>query len=295
MKTKEADACLRQGRLLGGKIFTLIELLVVIAIIAILAAMLLPALKQAKDSAKKASCAGNLKQIGTGAASYEGDNDGLFCASEVPGNSYGPLFYMITCVGGGAAGDLHNPLALSFQEFSKDYLRCPRLDRNNSRTTADYGVFHCPANMAPSIRDYYDISYLSGTIVNGYYSRGQASSTWGLSSGDLTILANTYNRGSYGGTGPINYRKALKPSSLPLFFDSVWFPLPSGNNALYYSTNTGINHRPNYMNAAFLDASVGHQKGSRSWLGSYSGSNYDSNNPNWYYPFLRGLGSFPQD
>jgi len=57
--------------------FTLIELLVVIAIIAILAAILFPVFAQARESARRASCVSNLKQIGAAAIMYASDNDGL--------------------------------------------------------------------------------------------------------------------------------------------------------------------------------------------------------------------------
>jgi prepilin-type N-terminal cleavage/methylation domain-containing protein len=74
MKT-QMDLSGRQRRVCPMGAFTLIELLVVIAIIAILAALLLPALKKAKELAYEAGCRNNLRQYGLATIMYMQDHE----------------------------------------------------------------------------------------------------------------------------------------------------------------------------------------------------------------------------
>lgn len=72
--------------------FTLVELLVVIAIISILAALILPALARARESARRAVCASNLKQMGEVFHMFADEYDGDWVPRHVPYHfSYSPL------------------------------------------------------------------------------------------------------------------------------------------------------------------------------------------------------------
>ncbi|HCE44055.1 MAG TPA: hypothetical protein DET40_10950 [Lentisphaeria bacterium] len=133
------------------KSFTLIELLVVIAIIAILAALLLPALKNAKDMAKRAACLNNQKQLWFAANDYsDAYADVMPIAYE---NLMPPLFLQTG-----------RTWYMAFNEFmpgGRNYLDDWTLHRYSE-------LFICPARTEPS-------QYLtrnSVRITNYGYNRG---------------------------------------------------------------------------------------------------------------------------
>ncbi|MHC4758510.1 MAG: type II secretion system protein [Planctomycetota bacterium] len=74
------------GKVRISKAFTLIELLVVISIIALLMSITFPALRKAREQAKRSVCLSNLRQIGQSIFIYANDNEGKL----IPGNATGP-------------------------------------------------------------------------------------------------------------------------------------------------------------------------------------------------------------
>ena len=82
--------------------FTLIELLIVVAIISLLAALLLPALRGARETAKRAACMNNIRQVLLGINLYADDNNEILPNGAVgdsavanQGNGYPKINYYV--------------------------------------------------------------------------------------------------------------------------------------------------------------------------------------------------------
>lgn len=111
--------------------FTLIELLVVVTIIAILAALLLPALRRAREQAKRVVCAGNQKQLGLGILLYADDFGGYVPYQYGFSGDYPIAEYVWYDTRWGNLGLLYKKQANSAGSQPDNYIR-------------DNNIFYCP-------------------------------------------------------------------------------------------------------------------------------------------------------
>jgi prepilin-type N-terminal cleavage/methylation domain-containing protein/prepilin-type processing-associated H-X9-DG protein len=113
--------------------FTLIELLVVIAIIGILAAMVFPVFARARESARKAVCLSNIKNIALAIQMYLADNNDTFFPNE---NRAEILDYYNT-FGCGVVAETNK-----YATYNNPYLRAPVL---LDEYTKNRDVWRCPS------------------------------------------------------------------------------------------------------------------------------------------------------
>ncbi len=183
-----------------GPGFTLIELLVVIAIIAVLMSLLVPALARAKEHARTAMCASNLRAIGLGWQHYLQDSNEVF-----------PLYTpsMMWRFGGKSSalyGDAPRPINPSLGLAL--------------RGQPDAPLFQCPSDRGILDPDGgYPVTWKAGTDYTAYdYFGTSYAMNW-----MLTVPLNSDRNNFRWGYPATLFDVELPPSRVMLSADAQWY------------------------------------------------------------------------
>lgn len=195
---------------------TLVELLVVVAVISLLLALVLPALRSARESGKSVSCKSNLRQLAVGGLIYASDNSDLVPyyadRTDLPPYVTGRHFYQV--------------------QYALGKPRAPDPWRGR------LGIWNCPADLP----------------LGGYVAAGLLPPAAELN--DNSYAYNLDASCQYGSRRPdfIRLNQIVNPSAKLMFIDSMyrrvnfWYMEPEFNRL-----PPGYRHPDQSLNAALWD------------------------------------------
>ena len=242
----------------GERGFTLIELLVVISIIGVLVGLLLPAVQQAREAARRMQCADHMKQIGLAIHNYESSQGCIvsgYLSSRVPlayfgvpgynpdpatfdnGPGWGWLALLLPNV---EQKPLYDAINFSLPTWVPD---------NSTAATVTLSVFNCPSANNPSPTcPMVDASQTLLPVANQYFARANYQYNMGWNDTSISPANTNYDDPVKGCNGPIYRNSGIKFAGVTDGLSNTVF---AGEKSPFLADATWVGIVPGYRHFAY--------------------------------------------